>query len=133
MYAYNLSFAGQQFNYSAAVAIIMGLITVAIAYAVQLSGSRRERSPMTETRTMVEIEHPARRRSMSLRPAARRSATAPRRSIPLTIVMGLLALYALLPLFWLLVNSTKTQQALLRASASGSRASSRCGTTSRRP
>ncbi|WP_372459662.1 carbohydrate ABC transporter permease [Agromyces cavernae] len=27
--------------------------------------------------------------------------------------MGLLALYALLPLFWLVVNSTKTQQALL--------------------
>ena len=68
---------------------------------------------MTETRTMVEIEHPVRRRAMSLRPAVRRSGTAPRRSILLTIVMGLLALYALLPLFWLLVNSTKTQQALL--------------------
>ncbi|MGR0318672.1 carbohydrate ABC transporter permease [Agromyces sp. ZXT2-3] len=42
MYAYNLSFAGQQFNYSAAIAIIMGLITVVIAYAVQLSGRRKE-------------------------------------------------------------------------------------------
>ncbi|MCD2443017.1 sugar ABC transporter permease [Agromyces sp. SYSU K20354] len=44
MYAYNLSFAGQQFDYSAAVAIIMGLITVVIAYAVQLSGARKERT-----------------------------------------------------------------------------------------
>jgi len=40
MYAYNLSFAGQQFNYSATVAIVMGLITAVIAYVVQLRGSR---------------------------------------------------------------------------------------------
>lgn len=42
MYAYNLSFAGQQFNYAATVAIIMGLITATIAYVVQLRGSRAE-------------------------------------------------------------------------------------------
>ena len=42
MYAYNLSFAGQQYNYSAAVAIVMGLITAVIAYVVQLRGSRSE-------------------------------------------------------------------------------------------
>ncbi|HEX5858767.1 MAG TPA: sugar ABC transporter permease [Microbacterium sp.] len=42
MYAYNLSFAGQQFNYSATVAIVMGIITAAIAYIVQLRGSRAE-------------------------------------------------------------------------------------------
>jgi multiple sugar transport system permease protein len=40
MYAYNLSFAGQQFNYSATVAIVMGIITAIIAYVVQLRGSR---------------------------------------------------------------------------------------------
>ncbi|MFC5263847.1 carbohydrate ABC transporter permease [Kribbella qitaiheensis] len=40
MYAYNLSFAGQQFNYSATVAIVMGVITAVIAYVVQLRGSR---------------------------------------------------------------------------------------------
>ena len=39
-YAYNLSFAGQQYNYSATVAIVMGLITMAVAYIVQLRGSR---------------------------------------------------------------------------------------------
>jgi multiple sugar transport system permease protein len=43
MYAYNLSFAGQEYNYSATVAIVMGVITVIIAYAVQLSGRRNER------------------------------------------------------------------------------------------
>lgn len=42
MYAYNLSFAGQQFNYSATIAIIMGLITAIIAYVVQLRGSSPE-------------------------------------------------------------------------------------------
>jgi multiple sugar transport system permease protein len=41
MYAYNLSFAGQEYNYSAAVAIIMGVVTMIIAYGVQLSGRRR--------------------------------------------------------------------------------------------
>lgn len=42
MYAYNLSFAGQQFNYSATVAIVMGVITATIAYIVQVRGSRSE-------------------------------------------------------------------------------------------
>ncbi|GLJ80755.1 carbohydrate ABC transporter permease [Microbacterium imperiale] len=42
MYAYNLSFAGQQYNYAATVAIIMGVITALIAYVVQLRGSRQE-------------------------------------------------------------------------------------------
>jgi multiple sugar transport system permease protein len=42
MYAYNLSFAGQQYNYSAAIAIIMGIFTAVIAYVVQLRGSRTD-------------------------------------------------------------------------------------------
>jgi multiple sugar transport system permease protein len=42
MYAYNLSFAGQQFNYAATVAIVMGVITAVIAYVVQLRGTRKE-------------------------------------------------------------------------------------------
>jgi multiple sugar transport system permease protein len=42
MYAYNLSFAGQQYNYSATIAIIMGIFTAVIAYVVQLRGSRKE-------------------------------------------------------------------------------------------
>jgi multiple sugar transport system permease protein len=40
MYAYNLSFAGQQYNYSATIAIVMAVITAVIAYVVQLRGSR---------------------------------------------------------------------------------------------
>ncbi|QTE30078.1 carbohydrate ABC transporter permease [Pengzhenrongella sicca] len=40
LYAYSLSFSGQQYNYSATVAIIMGVITMVIAYAVQLRGMR---------------------------------------------------------------------------------------------
>jgi multiple sugar transport system permease protein len=40
MYAYSLSFSGQQYNYAATVAIIMGIITMVIAYVVQLRGTR---------------------------------------------------------------------------------------------
>lgn len=42
LYAYSLSFSGQQYNYSATVAIIMGLVTMAVAYVVQLRGMRKE-------------------------------------------------------------------------------------------
>ncbi|SFR70863.1 multiple sugar transport system permease protein [Agromyces sp. CF514] len=42
MYAYNLSFNGQQYNASATVAIVMGVFTAVIAYVVQLRGSRKE-------------------------------------------------------------------------------------------
>lgn len=42
LYAFSLSFNGQQYNYSATIAIIMGLITMVIAYVVQLLGMRRE-------------------------------------------------------------------------------------------
>jgi multiple sugar transport system permease protein len=42
MYAYNLAFAGQEYNYSAAIAIIMGVLTAVIAYVVQLTGTRRD-------------------------------------------------------------------------------------------
>jgi multiple sugar transport system permease protein len=41
MYAYNLSFSGQEYNYSAAIAIVMGVVTVLIAAAVQWYGQRR--------------------------------------------------------------------------------------------
>ncbi|WP_374956820.1 carbohydrate ABC transporter permease [Microbacterium sp. MYb45] len=42
MYAYNLAFLGQQQNYAATIAIIMGLLTAVIAYIVQLRGSRKD-------------------------------------------------------------------------------------------
>lgn len=42
LYAYSLSFSGQQYNYSATVAIIMGLVTMVVAYVVQLRGMRKE-------------------------------------------------------------------------------------------
>jgi multiple sugar transport system permease protein len=41
LYAYNLSFAGQEYNYSAAIAVVMGVLTVAAASAVQWYGRRR--------------------------------------------------------------------------------------------
>ncbi|WP_105565636.1 carbohydrate ABC transporter permease [Microbacterium halophytorum] len=42
LYAYSLAFQGQQLNYSATVAIIMGVITMIIAYVVQLRGMRKD-------------------------------------------------------------------------------------------
>ncbi|GII76574.1 ABC transporter permease [Sphaerisporangium rufum] len=44
MYAYNLAFNGQQINYSAAIAVVLGLVTVVVAYTVQLATARRERA-----------------------------------------------------------------------------------------
>ncbi|MFJ8894659.1 carbohydrate ABC transporter permease [Leifsonia sp. NPDC102414] len=41
MYAYNLSFAGQQFNSAATVAIVMGVITMIVAYVIQRVGNRK--------------------------------------------------------------------------------------------
>ena len=41
LYAFSLSFSGQKYNYSATIAIIMGLVTMAVAYVVQLRGMRR--------------------------------------------------------------------------------------------
>lgn len=41
LYTYSLSFSGQQHNYAATVAILMGVITAIIAYAVQLRGLRK--------------------------------------------------------------------------------------------
>ncbi|AJF68963.1 carbohydrate ABC transporter permease [Streptomyces vietnamensis] len=40
-YTYSLSFSGQQHNYAATVAIVMGVLTAIIAYAVQLRGMRK--------------------------------------------------------------------------------------------
>ena len=40
MYIYNLAFTGSQQGYAAALAIVMAIITIAIAYAVQIRGLR---------------------------------------------------------------------------------------------
>lgn len=42
MYAYNLSFNGQEFNYSATIAIVMGVLTMIIAYVVQRIAARNQ-------------------------------------------------------------------------------------------
>lgn len=42
MYAYNLSFSGNQSNYAAALAIVMAVITMSIAYAVQLNTMKEQ-------------------------------------------------------------------------------------------
>jgi multiple sugar transport system permease protein len=41
MYAFSLSFAGQQYNVSATVAIVMGVITVVVAYLIQRLAARK--------------------------------------------------------------------------------------------
>ncbi|MEV1238570.1 carbohydrate ABC transporter permease [Nonomuraea sp. NPDC050022] len=44
MYAYNLAFNGQQINYSATVAVLLGVVTIVVAYAVQIITARREKT-----------------------------------------------------------------------------------------
>ena len=43
LYAYSLAFMGGQTNYAAAIAVLLGGLTVTIAYVVQLGVARRER------------------------------------------------------------------------------------------
>ncbi|MBZ4487726.1 carbohydrate ABC transporter permease [Microbacterium sp. cx-55] len=50
-----------------------------------------------------------RRRRSSAPGYVRASSTRPRRSVVLTILVALFLIYSLLPLFWLLINATKTQ------------------------
>ncbi|WP_329793491.1 hypothetical protein V1227_16665 [Lentzea sp. DG1S-22] len=94
VYAHNLSFSGQQYNCSATVATVMGVITAIIAYVVQLRGSRKGVS------TVVTTHSPLR----------------PRKSRVLTAAMAVYLLYTLVPLAWLLISATKTQQDLLTTS-----------------
>jgi multiple sugar transport system permease protein len=42
MYAYNVSFAGQQYNYAAAIALVVGVLTAVCAYVFQRLASRSE-------------------------------------------------------------------------------------------
>ena len=42
LYAYSLAFLGGQTNYAAAIAVLLGGLTVVIAYVVQLRGSKSE-------------------------------------------------------------------------------------------
>ncbi|MFF4244461.1 carbohydrate ABC transporter permease [Streptomyces sp. NPDC001822] len=64
-------------------------------------------APRTPGRTTHRAQAP-RRAARPHRPAGR-----PRRSVLLTALMGLTALYALMPLAWLVINATKTQRSLL--------------------
>jgi multiple sugar transport system permease protein len=63
-------------------------------------------SPRTRPRSPSPLRTP--RRARRLHPVSR-----PRRSITLTLLTGLVLLYALVPLLWLLINSTKTQPSLM--------------------
>ena len=43
LYAYNLAFVNQEYNYSAAVSFVLGAVVFVLSYAYMLSSSRRER------------------------------------------------------------------------------------------
>jgi multiple sugar transport system permease protein len=43
LYAYELAFNGQLVDYSAAISVVLGLVTIVVAYVVQLTTARRER------------------------------------------------------------------------------------------
>jgi multiple sugar transport system permease protein len=52
------------------------------------------------------------RPALALAPRTRKSGLRPRRSVSVQVVMTCMLAYALLPLFWLLVNASKNQDAL---------------------
>ncbi|MEV6397962.1 carbohydrate ABC transporter permease [Streptomyces sp. NPDC051907] len=84
------------------------------------SSDPTEPTEPTEPRDPSGPAEPAGARRAARPPARRRRGRRPphtplnpRPSIPLTLVTGLVLLYTLLPLAWLLVNATKDQQGLL--------------------
>ncbi|MEE1754464.1 carbohydrate ABC transporter permease [Streptomyces sp. SP18CS02] len=72
---------------------------------------------MTASATTDRVRQPAvaPRRIPAPEPRRRRPSTPlnPRRSVPLTLVTGLVLVYTLLPLCWLVINSTKSKRDLL--------------------
>ncbi len=58
------------------------------------------------------------------------SITHPRRSILLTLVTGLVLVYTLVPLAWLVINASKTQADLFSSFGLWFHGASPCGTTS---
>ncbi|WP_326597488.1 carbohydrate ABC transporter permease [Streptomyces sp. NBC_01803] len=67
----------------------------------------------TTTRPVGTHRSPAGRLRQPRRAAD--TARQPRRSVPLTLLTGLVLLYALVPLVWLVINATKTQESLLNS------------------
>ncbi len=63
-------------------------------------------SPRPRPRSASPLRTPRRARRL-------RTVSRPRRSITLTLLTGLVLLYTLVPLLWLLINSTKTQPSLM--------------------
>ena len=43
LYAYNVAFVGRETNYAAAIAFLLGIVIMAVSYAVQLTAVRKER------------------------------------------------------------------------------------------
>jgi multiple sugar transport system permease protein len=67
----------------------------------------------TKRQRALKFDRGSSRGTNSLGPSRRRTnSTQKRKSVILGIVMTVMLVYALLPLFWLFVNSTKTQSAL---------------------
>ncbi|MFD4154323.1 carbohydrate ABC transporter permease [Streptomyces hydrogenans] len=67
----------------------------------------RPTAPGTSARTSSRAAAPKHRRRLPRTPLN------PRPSVPLTLVAGLVLVYTLLPLAWLLINATKDQKGLL--------------------
>ncbi|WP_406506428.1 carbohydrate ABC transporter permease [Streptomyces sp. NBC_01602] len=66
-------------------------------------------SPVT---TLAQPSVPSARSAPRLRTPRRHSPGRPRRSVLLTVLTGLVLLYSLVPLAWLIISATKTQEGL---------------------
>ncbi|MBL1066177.1 carbohydrate ABC transporter permease [Streptomyces sp. 7-21] len=68
---------------------------------------------MAVTSTAPRRRSPSPLRTPRRDPSRRHSLARPRRSLTLTLLTGLVLVYSLVPLLWLLINSTKTRSGLL--------------------
>ena len=120
-----LSFAGQQYNYSATVAIVMGVITD--GHRLRRAAPRHAEGELSRA---IDASAAVRRSAhRAAAPAAHRAAAARRCTVAHRCSCW--SIYSLLPLAWLVINATKTQERAARLLRPVVRpATSRCSTTS---
>ncbi|MFF3491605.1 carbohydrate ABC transporter permease [Streptomyces sp. NPDC002795] len=70
---------------------------------------------MTTTTSVPSSTAPIKSTAPRLRTVRRRPVGRPRRSVLLTVLTGVVLVYSLLPLVWLLISATKSQQGLARS------------------
>ena len=111
IYAFNLAFSYAQFNYASAISFSLGFVVFIARVRLPVRHPQARERLMTAT---TPAQAPATTRAGSTAPARRSAAgRGPRQRVLLPhLFLAILVLYFLIPLWWLVVASTKNAQGL---------------------